>query len=430
MDVESVVRRAIPVNQPQVTRRRIVVTGIVQGVGFRPYVYLLARRHHLTGWVLNSSQGVEIEVEGPSEAIECFIKALPAECPPLARVSRLRIRRMAAKGDREFVIRESAAGEAIAAFISPDVATCADCLRELLDPNDRRYRYPFINCTNCGPRYTILQHIPYDRPNTTMRVFKMCPACQAEYDDPSNRRFHAQPNACWDCGPRLQLLDAAGQSVPSADPIAEAQKLLAEGKTVALKGLGGFHLSCDATNDAAVRRLRERKRREEKPFAVMSADLEAVRQYCEVSEYEAKLLSCFQRPIVLLRKRVPNSVAPAVAPSNRRFGVMLPYTPIHHILLADKRFLALVMTSGNLTDEPIAIDNAEAVQRLSGIADAFLVHNRDIGVRSDDSVTRVRGYYETLVIRRARGYAPEPVLLRGKSEDILAVGPELKNTIC
>jgi len=331
--------------------------------------------------------------------------------------------------DREFTILASVVGEEHRALISPDVAVCTDCLRELFDPGDRRYRYPFINCTNCGPRFTIVRDIPYDRARTSMAVFPMCPACQREYDDPLNRRFHAQPNACWDCGPRPELWDSSGERVECPDPIAKAAELLGQGRVVAVKGLGGFHLAADATNELAVATLRVRKRRAGKPFAIMAPDLGTIEQFCDVDDFSRALLLGPERPIVLLAKKAPNPIAEEIAPRIRELGVFLPYTPLHHLLFASGGFIALVMTSGNLSEEPIAIDNQEAVERLRGLADFFLVHNRDILRRSDDSVIRSCGG-RVRQLRRSRGYVPVPVFLREELPPVLAVGGELKNTIC
>lgn len=410
-------------------RRQIDVAGIVQGVGFRPYVYRLAVERNLGGTVTNTSSGVTIEIEGAAEAVDEFVERLPATAPPLSRITQVSVREVPCVGDREFRILASQRGETVQTLISPDVATCPDCLREMFDPNDRRYRYPFINCTNCGPRFTIVRDIPYDRPLTSMAVFPMCPACRAEYDDPLNRRFHAQPNACWECGPRVELWDRKGSRIVTKDPIEAATSFLEAGLVVAVKGLGGFHVAVDATNATAVRLLRERKRRVEKPFAVMVPSLEIARQICEVDEAAEKTLQLFQRPIVLLPRKRSSPVAENVAPCNRNLGVFLPYTPLHHLLLSEGGFDALVMTSGNLSEEPIAIDNHEAVLRLSGLADCFLVHNREILLRCDDSVVRVLDG-ETHQMRRSRGFVPVPVFLGEDVESVLAVGGELKNTIC
>jgi hydrogenase maturation protein HypF len=410
-------------------RKGIEVFGIVQGVGFRPHVYRLAIERRLAGYVRNTPAGVEIEIQGDSHAVEDFAVRVSAEAPPLARVTEVRLCDLPCNGYSGFRIVESRLGEAVHTLISPDVAMCADCLRELFDPNDRRYHYPFINCTNCGPRFTIVHSLPYDRPCTSMAVFPMCAQCQAEYRDPLNRRFHAQPNACWKCGPQVEIWDWNGQPLGTEDPIAEAAAHLRAGAVVAVKGLGGFHLAVEATNSQAVERLRERKRRGEKPFAIMVRDLDTMEQLCEADAAARALLQQAQRPIVLLPRRSRCPVAEAVAPANRDLGVFLPYAPLHHLLLAAGGFAALVMTSGNLSEEPIAIDNQEAVRRLRGIADYFLVHNRDILLRCDDSVVRsVAGQPRQL--RRSRGYVPAPVLLAEELPSVLAVGAELKNTIC
>ena len=420
-------------------RAQVVVRGIVQGVGFRPFVYRLAREHGLGGWVLNSTQGVVIEVEGEREHIEGFLGQLQAEPPPQALIEKVETSLLPPVGYSSFVIEASREGNEFV-LVSPDICICADCLRELRDPHDRRYRYPFINCTNCGPRFTIISDIPYDRPKTTMRVFAMCPRCDREYHDPGDRRFHAQPNACPVCGPRVALA-VNGARPPRApdEPIETARRLLAEGAIVSVKGLGGFHLACDATNPQAVATLRERKRRVDKPFAVMSLDVETVRCYCEVQEGEAQLLESPARPIVLLRRRPDCPITQEVAPGNNYLGVMLPYTPLHYLLLGGVGLssskaglpppLALVMTSGNMSEEPIAIGNHEACQRLAVLADYFLLHDRDIHVRCDDSVTRLfRG--KEAILRRSRGYAPFPVRLNLELAEILACGAELKNTFC
>ena len=531
-------------------RKAITVRGVVQGVGFRPFVYRLAHEHGLAGWVLNHSGGVEIEVEGPAAALAAFVRDLEAQAPPLARIEGVEVADVSPANSTwgglsslptwgglsslptwgglsslpTFEIRHSVAQAGRYQLISPDIATCPDCLRELLDPADRRYRYPFTNCTNCGPRFTIIADVPYDRPLTTMRDFVMCPLCQAEYDDPLDRRFHAQPNACPACGPHVWLTDAAGHPLPypphppyrggvggagsysppiggagSYSPLiegagsysppiggagsysppiggagsysppiggagggvlAQARDLLLAGKILAIKGLGGFHLACDATDEAAVRILRERKDRPARPLAVMMATLEEVKRHCWVAEEEEQLLVSSQCPIVLLPWKPESNVSPLVAPRNHYLGVMLPYTPLHHVLLRDVG-RPLVMTSGNLSEEPIARDNDEALRRLAHLADYFLLHNRGIYARYDDSVWFVPRIQQMPVstpvgksanrqiairhspfairhspfsipqpIRRARGYAPFPVKLPFKVGQILACGAELKNTFC
>ncbi|MGB5932728.1 MAG: carbamoyltransferase HypF [Anaerolineae bacterium] len=405
--------------------KRIEITGVVQGVGFRPFVYQLAQEHHLMGWVCNTSAGVEIEVEGKEEALERFLLDLRAKTPPLARIESLSAAEVEPSGYDRFAIRSSRAQEGSYLLISPDIATCQDCKRELLDPSDRHYRYPFTNCTNCGPRFTIIEDIPYDRPKTTMRAFTMCPKCQAEYEDPSDRRFHAQPSACPVCGPSLTLTDAQGRKVPG-NPLPSSAHLLKGGKIVAVKGLGGFHLACDATNEGALKRMRERKRRPAKPLAVMMATLEEIKEHCQISLEEARLLISSQCPILLLPWKSESTISRAVAPRNRYLGAMLPYTPLHHLLLRETG-RPLVMTSGNLGDEPIAKDNGE-VTRLKDLADFFLLHDRDIYVRCDDSVWMVEGSPQPL--RRARGYAPYPIHLPFLAQEVLACGGEEKNTFC
>lgn len=408
------------------TRYQLKIDGIVQGVGFRPFVYQCATRLGLNGWVNNDSRGVTIEVEGTAACLAEFGRTLREEHPPLATINSIREAEIPPTGASGFTIIESSSTAAKAARISPDTFVCSDCLVELFDPADRRYGYPFINCTNCGPRYTIIRAIPYDRPNTTMADFPMCGACRAEYDDPTSRRFHAQPNACADCGPVLSLTDAAGANLPGA-PLEQAIELLRQGRIVAIKGLGGYHLAVDAANDTAVAELRRRKLRDEKPFALMSCDLERVAAYAHFDDREARLLEAVERPIVLLRQKAGHRLSPRVAPRNRSFGVMLPYTPLHYLLL--REFPALVMTSGNLSDEPIAFDDADARERLAGLADAFLLHNRQIHIRSDDSIARVMAG-QALLLRRSRGYVPRAVQLPYAIPKVLAVGAELKNTFC
>lgn len=410
-------------------RRRIHVAGIVQGVGFRPYIYRLATERHLAGQIANTSSGVVIEVEGAAEVVDDFLTCLPTHAPPLALVTDIRVVEIDHTGDSDFCILPSDGSASVRTLISPDIATCDDCLRELFDPADRRYLYPFINCTNCGPRFTIVRGIPYDRPQTSMSVFPMCPRCRAEYEDPHNRRFHAQPNACWDCGPQLEFSNVHGRRESVEDPIAEAAARLRAGDVVAVKGLGGFHLAVDATNSEAVQRLRERKLRIEKPFAVMVSDLATASQFCTFGAEERELLSHPQHPIVLLPKKNPCTLADGVAPFNQYLGIFLPYTPIQHRLFRESGLQALVMTSGNVREEPIAIGNSEAAARLGGLADWFLMHNRDILLRCDDSVVRRAGG-RTRQIRRSRGFVPTPVFLKQEFPATLAVGGELKNTVC
>jgi hydrogenase maturation protein HypF len=412
-----------------VARKAIDITGIVQGVGFRPYVYRLANECGLTGLIANTPAGVSIEVQGEAEAVERFLERLPKEIPPLAKITGLTPRDAEVQQETSFQIRASSTRAAAKALISPDVSVCEDCLRELMNPRDRRFRYPFINCTNCGPRFTIIHDIPYDRARTSMAKFKMCAACQAEYENPASRRFHAQPNACWDCGPQVGLLGADGARMDVAEPIREAARLLQQGSVVAIKGLGGFHLACDAQNEKAVEKLRERKRRVEKPFAIMVRRVEDALRFCVVDELSKKLMSFFERPIVLLPRRPEVASVREVAPGNRFLGVFLPYTPLHHLLFQSGKFEALVMTSGNLSEEPIAIDNEEAVRRLNRIPDAFLVHDREIVRRCDDSVVRVAAG-QPQKLRRSRGFVPVPVQLEKEMQPVLAVGGELKNTVC
>ncbi len=457
---------------------RIHITGIVQGVGFRPFVYSLAARLGLAGWVRNTSAGVDIVVDGSQEALNDFITALKAEAPPLSQIDSLEAVDIPANGFKTFEIVHSEPIEGAFQPISPDVCICDDCLRELMDPSDRRYLYPFINCTNCGPRFTIIADIPYDRPKTTMASFELCPQCKSEYTDPSDRRFHAQPVACSECGPHIWLEMTGQEPVQAAGPftaaytqqvIMAAQRMLADGKILAIKGLGGFHLACDATNPEAVAMLRQRKLRVDKPFALMMPDVEVVERHCQVSEAEKELLVSRQRPIVILQRQARTGAHPAIAaetaPCQDNLGIMLPYTPLHYLLF--KSFTgegsvtpstALVMTSGNLSEEPIAIDNQEARERLASLADAFLMHNRPIRTRCDDSVVRILKLsafsYQTsardiqtstkrnqksainnqqstiLPIRRSRGYAPFPVQLPWELPPLLAAGAELKNTFC
>ncbi len=442
--------------------RRIRVRGQVQGVGFRPFVFRLARELQLTGWVRNDSAGVLIEAQGEACALDTLIRRLKSDAPPLARIDALEIALETPDAPltnaTSFVIAESHGGKAQTG-VTPDAVTCPDCLAEMCDPADRRWRYAFINCTHCGPRYTLTRALPYDRPQTSMAAFRQCAACQREYDDPADRRFHAQPNACPACGPQLRLLNETGSSL-AGDAIAATLGLLARGKIVAIKGLGGFHLACDARNAAAVARLRERKQREEKPFAVMLANAASAQAYVDLSHVERALLTARERPIVLLKKRAACDAAlPGLAPGLAWLGVMLPYTPLHTLLFheaagrpADAAWvdvpqpLALVMTSANPGGEPIVRDNAEALARLGGIADAFLLHDRDIVTRCDDSVLRAIGTAQQTphfqahspahfqshfqIIRRARGYTPQAIKLSRAGPSVLALGGHLKNTVC
>lgn len=409
------------------TRRRFHVNGIVQGVGFRPFVYRVAVAEGLKGFIRNTASGVLIEVQGLPGSLEEFSRRLRSEGPPLSKIETI-VETLLPPGDEEgFSIGVSGSGEEVETLVPPDIALCSDCRRELLDPLDRRFRYPFINCTNCGPRYTIVGRLPYDRPFTSMHGFTMCAECEQEYRDPLDRRFHAQPNACPVCGPGAFLLDASGKHLDVPDAVASAAAMLREGKIVALKGVGGFHLAADASDDRAVRRLRERKGREAKPFAVMVGDLAVVSRYCELSGTEADALASPEAPIVLLRKKETCDLSPSVAPGNDRLGVMLSYSPLHALLFADAPE-ALVMTSANFSEEPIVTENEEALLRLGGIADVFLMHDRPIYLKCDDSVTvELSGKLRQL--RRSRGYVPVPVFLRNDGPVVLGTGGELKNTL-
>ena len=408
--------------------RKLTVNGIVQGVGFRPFVYQLALHYELNGDIANTSSGVIIHIEGSKQKIKAFVHDLGEKSPRLAQITEISSSHEPVIGYKEFTIRTSRKESSQSTLISPDMAICDDCLHELFDPKNRRYQYPFINCTNCGPRYTIIDDIPYDRPNTSMKHFKMCPKCRKEYDDPADRRFHAQPNACEICGPSVSLYDNRRIPVLAHDPVKRTVDLLKQGHIVAIKGLGGFHLTVDAGNNDAVIRLRCRKHRKEKPFALMSYDLERIRKYAYIEPDEEVILSSPQCPIVLLRKKEPNPLSPEISPFNKNFGTMLPYTPLHYLLLRSD-FTALVMTSGNISEEPISIDNDEAFERLGAIADYFLIHNRDIYLCCDDSIVR-RMDGATRFIRRSRGHIPTPVFLKEEIPQILACGAELKNTIC
>ncbi len=438
-----------------VERLQIIIKGIVQGVGFRPSVYNLAASLDLKGYVTNTSEGVLVDIEG--SRVADFVQRIRSEAPSLSRITELTATPLPHHGYADFTIHASTDNAAGRPFtlVSPDVSTCDDCLRELLDPSDRRYLYPFINCTNCGPRYSITRSVPYDRPNTTMADFAMCPECIEEYHDPKSRRFHAQPNACPVCGPQVEFrVQGSVLGLRGSDAIAKTINLLQQGGIVAVKGLGGYHLACDATNDAAVKRLREKKRKSNKPFAVMSHDIRSVEQYCIISDEEIKVLLSNRRPIVLLRKRDLDVLAGAVSPNNNYIGCMLPYTPLHTLLFnhslgsgvspMQPHFRALVMTSGNLSEEPIVRDNDEAVRKLSGIVDGFLLHDRDIFMRVDDSVGRVRSRESGVVsrvdteirtqdsgllfMRRSRGYAPDPIALHDEGPEVLGCGADLKNT--
>jgi hydrogenase maturation protein HypF len=442
-------------------RLRIVIRGAVQGVGFRPFVFRLATELGLRGWVNNSAQGVFIEAEGERDPLETFLLRLPRECPPRSFIQSLEPSWLDDAGYTAFEIRASASDGEKSALVLPDIATCTDCLREVLDPGDRRHRYPFTNCTHCGPRFSLIEALPYDRANTAMKVFTMCAACRAEYEDPANRRFHAQPNACPDCGPQLAWWIAGALAARRHEALLAAVAMMRDGGIVAVKGLGGFHLMCLAEDDAAVRRLRERKHREEKPLALMFPTRECVLEVCDVAPLEERLLTSAEAPIVLLRRRAaesrattsplldphppelgssgretaPSSACPIssrVAPGNPWLGVMLPYTPLHHLMLREIG-APVVATSGNLSDEPICIDETEARERLAGIADGFLVHDRPIVRHVDDSIVRVVAGRE-MVLRRARGYAPLPVTVQSaicnpQSAIVLGVGAHLKNTV-
>ncbi len=413
---------------PSIQRLKAAVRGAVQGVGFRPFVHRLAMELGLSGWVENDTRGVLLSVEGDRSRLEEFLRRLQAEKPPRASIQGVEFSFLDPEGFSGFVIRESRAEGTPSAFVLPDIATCPDCLRELFDPRDRRYRHPFINCTNCGPRFSVVLKLPYDRPNTTMASFPMCPSCRAEYEDPADRRFHAQPLCCPDCGPRLELRARGGKALAlREEALRGAAQAVREGGILALKGVGGYQLVCDARSPDAVRTLRERKRREEKPLALMVRDLASAKRLAGISFLEERLLSSPESPIVLLRKREDAPVAEEVAPGNPHLGVMLPTTPLHHLLLHEWDF-PVVATSGNVSDEPLAREDAEAVERLSGIADVFLLHDRSVARRVDDSVARVLMGQEQ-VLRRARGYAPLPVTLFSDASGTLAVGAHLKNTV-
>jgi hydrogenase maturation protein HypF len=409
------------------THLRVYVRGAVQGVGFRPRVYRTATDLGLSGWVINSPAGVEIDVEGPEEDVARFVPTLLEQKPARALIQGLETKHLDPVGHDGFEVRETQTQGAATTLVLPDIAVCADCLREMSDPHDRRFGYPFINCTNCGPRFTIVESLPYDRARTTMARFVMCPACRAEYEDPRDRRFHAQPNACPECGPQLAWWDPAGAvRATRARALAAAVELIRAGRIAAVKGIGGFHLMCDARNDAVVDELRRRKRREEKPFAVMFPDLAAVRAICDPSPLEAQLLASPESPIVLLR-RGNAGLAPRIAPGNPYLGVLLPYAPLHHLLMRELGF-PVVATSGNLTDEPMVTDEREALDRLEAVADMFLVHDRPIARYADDSISRVVAG-RPMLLRRARGYAPLPLSTSNTRESILAVGAHLKCAI-
>lgn len=415
----------------QILGKRIKVKGIVQGVGFRPFVYGVAKKYSLTGWVRNSSSGVEIVLNGSVEALDAFIHELNHHPPALAHVDRVEIEEIAPEDFSDFTILASLAEEGEFVPISPDMSICPDCQRELFDPSNRRFRYPFINCTNCGPRFSIIKDIPYDRPKTTMAGFKLCPTCQHEYEDSGDRRFHAQPTACVDCGPQVWFESGGKRLSEREDAIQTARQWLREGKIVAIKGLGGFHLACDAANESAVARLRARKKRSDKPFALMAFSLDQISAFCETTPAEAELLTSPQHPIVLLETLAATTIAPSVAPGQKQLGFMLPYTPLHLLLLEPAAGFpkALVMTSGNLSEEPVSYEDTEALNRLSPIAEGFLLNDRPIHMRVDDSVVRCFDE-KPYPIRRSRGYAPQAIQLPQPAGQLLAVGAELKNTFC
>jgi hydrogenase maturation protein HypF len=411
----------------------VEVKGIVQGVGFRPFVYNLAQRLALRGYVRNTSGGVDIEVDGEPAALQQLLDALQRDAPPLSHIDGISSAKRSPNGFTAFEIKESRLQLDTFQPVSPDLAICPDCLRELFDPADRHYRYPFVNCTNCGPRFTIIRDLPYDRPLTTMAGFAMCPACAAEYGDPTNRRYHAQPVSCPHCGPHIWLLQNGGIISDQEEALTKVREIVADGEIVAIKGLGGFHLACDASNAKAVAELRNRKGRPDKPLAVMFSDVEAVRQHCEMSEIELTELLNARRPIMLLKRRKGSNIAEQVAPGQNYLGVMLPYTPLHYLLLEKATGIpeAWVMTSGNRSEEPIITENTLAQDHLGNVAAAFLLHDRPIHARMDDSVMRVEPQGRRAVsVRRARGYAPSPIHLPWNSAPMLATGAELKSTFC
>jgi len=413
------------------TGKRINIRGIVQGVGFRPFVYSLAKKNKLTGWVRNTSAGVEIEIAGDPQCVLDFIQEIKKNPPALSKIDQISIDESNNIDYAQFEILASQPKEGQFLPVSPDVSICRDCLRELFDPNDRRFRYPFINCTNCGPRFTIIRNIPYDRPNTTMSSFRMCEKCQKEYEDPLDRRFHAQPIACPKCGPQVWF-EAQGKILAKGEEAIQlVRKWLAEGRIIAIKGLGGFHLACDASQEQPVTELRRRKQRSDKPFAVMVFDEKSARKNCILSNQEIQALTSKEKPILLSQRSFDSNIVKTVAPNLNTLGIMLPYTPLHYLLLepAPGYPEALVMTSGNLSEEPIAYSNIQAVENLSGLADGFLFHDREIHTRVDDSVVQVnQGHFYS--IRRSRGYAPNPLVLSNPVPELLATGAGLKNTFC
>lgn len=408
-------------------RRKIIVNGTVQGVGFRPFIFRLASELKISGHIQNTKDGVEIEAESTSKNLTQFIGRISEEAPPLARIQEISANEIQTTGEKMFSILSSIAGSIAQSFPPPDIAPCADCMSELRDPTDRRYRYPFINCTNCGPRYSIINGLPYDRPTTTMHEFPLCPECEIEYRDSMNRRFHAQPVACDICGPELWLEIKDGERIPGSRSIDRCVDLLNRGMIVAIKGIGGFHLACDATSDEAVLKLRQRKLRDEKPFAIMVGSIESARLVCEISSIEERLLLSPERPIVILRAVESSPISKHIAPNNRNIGLMLPSSPLHNLLFDEERFL--VMTSANISDEPIIFKNDEARKKLGAIADAILMHEREIVTRIDDSIARAIGD-RPLIIRRARGYTPSPIRLQFEMPPILATGADLKGAIC
>ena len=427
---------------PNKKRLKINIRGIVQGVGFRPFIFNLAQKNNLKGFVLNNRLGVEIEAEGEKQSLDTFIESIKNTPPPLSDITDIQVTEIAVKRDTDFnIVETETSSSEETTLISPDYNVCPDCLRELFEQKDRRFEYPFINCTNCGPRYTIIEGTPYDRPLTSMKGFKMCGECASEYDAPSDRRFHAQPNACPICGPTLSLLDSNGKKINSKAQISEAVSQLKRGKILAIKGIGGYHLVCDAENEEAVIALRERKYRKNKPFALMSPDIETIEKYASPTENEKGLILSKERPIVLIDKLTTGKIAPSVAPNNRYFGVMLPYTPIHYLLFAAGNegyrepfhFKALVMTSGNVSNEPIVFKDDDALERLGGIADYFLIHDREIVWRCDDSVVQVIKTFAprkeiVSIVRRSRGFVPAPISINETSPPLLACGGDLKNS--
>lgn len=408
--------------------KRLIIRGMVQGVGFRPFIFNLANRFSLKGNVSNISSGVLINIEGRAGDIESFCDLIPAQCPPLALITDSSIQNVSFRKFNEFSISASSIDNDKAGMVLPDISICDKCVSEMFDPLDKRYQYPFINCTECGPRYSIIEDIPYDRHKTSMKQFKMCKTCLAEYTNYKNRRFHAQPNACKKCGPKLFLYDRHKNIINTKNPVKETANLLKSGYIVAIKGIGGFHLAVDAKNDDAVKLLRQRKIRPDKPFAVMSFSIKNIKKYALVEKKEEKILCSLQRPVVLLKKKSSFFLSEAIAPGNCFTGVMLPYAPLHYLLLQEN-FLALVMTSGNISGEPVAAKSNEAFEKLYAIADYFLINNREIIHRSDDSVIKYISDSPAF-IRRSRGYVPAPVLLKKNVPQILACGGDLKNVIC